>query len=100
MYDDEPLDPRSTWRKRARRVLLMSEREYRCEKCGFKPEGEQSRSNTLDANHKNKIWSDIDLSNLEWLCRTCHWHYDRATAKGVSPIGESYGYGDYFYDEE
>ena len=97
-------DPRSTGRKRARRTLERTGRPYACEcvgncrrvdcgsnftsdgKCGYRPQGEQSRSNTLDANHKNKNWLDNDPANLEWLCRPCHRAIDRQTEKGVENL--------------
>lgn len=95
-------DVRSTGRKRARRALEQSGRPYACEcegecgsdacgvhtasdnrvQCGYTPEN-QSRSDTLDANHKNKNWLDNDPANLEWLCRPCHRALDRRTEKGV-----------------
>lgn len=100
-YDD-PLDPRSTWRKRARRILLdlvrSGEREYRCVDCGYVPEipwDQPSRSgDILDADHENKIWSDCDPANLSWRCRKCHYAKDRSTPRGVSPVDLDYGYPD------
>lgn len=86
----EPKDPRSTYRRRARAVLLKladsGEREFKCEKCGWEPDPDLpiGRSNNLDANHRNKVLADCDPANLEWLCRTCHYAEDRATEKGVS----------------
>lgn len=84
----EPKDPRSTYRKRARRVLEREvkegRREFACRGCGWVPEPPLSRSNNLDVNHKNKIISDNDPANLEYLCRDCHYEEDRATEKGVS----------------
>lgn len=106
MANKEPLDPRSTGRKRARRVLLklveQGEREFQCEcegdcgthsgLCGWTPKGELSRSNNLDADHRNKNWLDNDPSNLTWLCRKCHRALDRSTSKGESRIEDEYGY--------
>lgn len=97
---DDPLDPRSTYRKRARRILISlceaGERAYVCNECGHIPEihySTPSRSgDILDANHINKIWSDLDPANLEWLCRVCHYAKDRSTEKGVSPVEDDYGY--------
>lgn len=86
----EPKDPRSTYRRRARAVLLklveQGERKFECEHCGWTPDPNLpiSRSNNLDANHKSKIIADCDPANLEWLCRKCHYEEDRATKKGVS----------------
>jgi hypothetical protein len=76
-----PKDPRSTGRKRARTVLKRVGRPYKCAECGWSPK-EQSRSDTLDANHKNKNILDNDPANLEWLCRSCHKKEDSQTAKG------------------
>lgn len=47
----------------------------------------------LQANHKNKILSDIDPANLEWLCASCHKNVDQKTEKGVSLYGDEWGYG-------
>jgi hypothetical protein len=47
---------------------------------------------SLEANHINKILSDLDPVNLEWLCKSCHKYADSATAKGVSSVGDEYGY--------
>lgn len=96
----EPLDPRSTWRKRLRRVLENSERPYVCEHCG-RTNSEEWReaawggvySNVrLEANHINKCLEDIDLVNAQWLCTSCHKVADSVTAKGVSKLGDEYGY--------
>lgn len=100
MDEQEYLDPRSTYRKQARRILIAlteaGEREYRCVDCGHVPEihySTPSRSgDILDANHINKRWNDLDPANLEWLCRVCHYAKDRSTEKGVSPVEEDYGY--------
>lgn len=97
---EELLDPRSTYRKRARRILIglveAGEREYRCESCGYVPEipwTVPSRSgDILDADHKNKNWADLDPANLQWLCRKCHYAKDRSTPRGISPVDEDYGY--------
>lgn len=47
----------------------------------------------LQANHKNKILSDIDPANLEWLCPSCHKVKDTMTEVGVSIKGDEWGYG-------
>lgn len=97
-----PKDARSTQRKRARKVLEQGRRPYRCECngvpgckhkgiCGYTPES-QSRSDTLDVNHKNKNIHDNRPSNLEWLCRSCHKNYDKQTERGVSVIEDEFGY--------
>ena len=106
-----PKDARSTGRRRGRRVLERTGRRYACECrnsehdwhsdrdiCDWSPE-EQSRSSTLDVNHKNKNILDNDPANLEWLCRKCHKHEDKQTAKGVmSEKAEAALYGDLFGD--
>lgn len=98
MARGEPKDPRSTYRRRARAVLMklveQGEREFSCEyiipetrkRCGWKPDPNLpvGRSNNLDVNHKNKVISDCDPANLEFLCRPHHYEEDRATEKGVS----------------
>lgn len=48
---------------------------------------------TLQANHKNKVLSDIDPANLEWLCPSCHKEKDAKTEVGVSIKGDEWGYG-------
>lgn len=101
--DKEPVDARSTGRKRARAVLLKlveeGEREFACEceeeshdwhvdRCGWKPDPNKplGRDNNLDVDHQNKNWLDNDPSNLSFLCRKCHRALDRSTAKGVSRV--------------
>ncbi len=102
MKDDERIrDRRSTGRKRGRAVLIKlvesGERKYCCAECGHVPSTSYKESSRkgdiLDCNHKNKNWLDNDPSNLEWLCRSCHYEKDRATAKGVSATEDEYGYG-------
>lgn len=105
----EPLDPRSTGRKRARRVLLkeveQGEREFHCEcneeshdwhgsPCGWVPNPNKplGRDNNLDADHRNKNWLDNDPVNLTWLCRKCHRALDRSTGKGETRIEDEWGY--------
>lgn len=105
----EPLDPRSTWRKRLRRVLLTTGRPYLCEVCGrtSKHDGDKVDGvvvyvpdearfyigiGALQANHRNKELSDIDPANGEWLCASCHKTVDQQTDKGVSLYGDEYGY--------
>lgn len=101
-----PKDARSTGRKRGRAVLKKTGRAYRCEcknpdhnwhetdVCGHIPK-QQSRSDTLDVNHKNKNILDNDPANLEWLCRRCHKAEDSQTAKGeMSEKASNSLYGD------
>lgn len=102
-----PKDARSTGRKRGRAVLERTGRAYECSceneahnwhegRCGWKPEA-QSRSQTLDVNHRNKNILDNDPANLEWLCRKCHKNEDMQTAKGVmSDKAEQSLYGELF----
>lgn len=103
----KPKDARSTGRRRGRAVLEKTKRPYKCGcknaahswhdgKCGFVPKA-QSRSDTLDVNHKNKNILDNDPANLEWLCRKCHKNEDMQTKKGVmSDKAEEALYGDLF----
>ena len=104
-----PKDARSTGRRRGRAVLEKTNRPYRCEctnvehsghesPCNYTPE-KQSRSSTLDVNHRNKNILDNDPANLEWLCRSCHKAEDSQTAKGVmSETSEKSLYGDMLDD--
>lgn len=106
----EPVDPRSTWRKRLRKVLLQEGRDYVCVECrrtnkhdGELVDGlavavpEDARYfpgiGSLQANHRNKCLEDIDPVNGEWLCASCHKVLDTLTAPGVSGMGSEYGYG-------
>jgi hypothetical protein len=104
----DPVDPRSTWRKRARAVLKREGFPYFCGAtrdhdisewgCGRSPSYDDAPGGTypgmgeLQANHKNKILSDIDPANLEWLCASCHKEKDSLTEKGVSYKGDEWGY--------
>lgn len=91
-----PVDLRSTGRKRARSILLKAvEQElvaFACNQCGWTPIGKLSRSNNLDVNHINKNLEDVDLANLEFLCRKCHKEKDSQTERGVSVIDDEFGY--------
>jgi hypothetical protein len=91
-----PVDPRSTQRKRARRLLFKSGRPYICERCGkspklLPPDAPKSLDlapvgkrlvKQLEANHKSKNIMDNDLSNLQWLCSSCHKLTDNKVTKG------------------
>lgn len=98
MKKREPKDPRATWRRRARLVLERSGRPYWCAVCERSPTNKDAPGGcwpgmaTLEANHKNKVLSDIDLVNLEWLCKSCHKLADMVTKPGVSPKGDEHGY--------
>lgn len=95
----EPIDPRSTWRKRARKVLENAGRPYWCADCGRSPTVKDAPGGyypgmaTLQADHENKTLSDIDPVNLNWRCSSCHKESDARTAKGVSIKGDEWGYG-------
>lgn len=100
-----PKDPRSTQRKRARKVLFKSSRDYICEDCGCSPVGlpidapkhlklapkEKRTVSSLQADHKSKNIMDNDPANLAWKCPRCHKLSDSKTKKGV--ISENFGYG-------
>lgn len=105
-----PKDPRSTQRKRARKVLFRTGRPYRCEEegCGRSPitglPADAPRHlelapvadrtlKELQANHINKNIMDNDPVNLEWMCPLHHKRKDLKTVKGVSMIEDEQGYG-------
>lgn len=107
-----PKDPRSTQRKRARRVLERTGRPYFCGStsgnspdevgphgCGRSPTlsdapgGCYPGIGTLQANHINKNIMDNDPVNLEWLCASCHKEIDQTTEKGESVLDDEFGYG-------
>lgn len=117
---DEPLDPRSTGRKRGRAVLEASGRPYFCRSrddgtvniegiflngrlvqvgCGRSPTyegapgGTYPGMSTLQVNHINKDILDNDPVNLEWVCVSCHKYLDSQTETGVSIKGDEHGYG-------
>ena len=48
---------------------------------------------SLQADHLNKVLEDIDPVNGAWKCPSCHKESDAKTAKGVSALGDEYGYG-------
>lgn len=118
--DTTPKDPRSTGRKRARKTLERIGRPYFCGSndegdlvsrvirlpsgrqatvgCGRSPSlqdapgGYYPSMAPLECNHINKKILDNDPVNLEWLCKSCHKDADSATVKGVSIVGDEYGY--------
>lgn len=113
---DEPLDPRSTGRKRGRAALEAIGRPYWCRStdeggvnteyidsvkvgCGRSPSDENAPGGyytgmgQLQVNHINKKILDNDPVNLEWVCSRCHKYLDRQTAPGESIRGDEYGYG-------
>jgi len=103
-----PKDPRSTQRKRARRLLFRLGLPYVCNECGKSPihlpddapkhlqlaPMSMRTVSQLQANHINKNIHDNDPSNLEWLCPSDHRLKDNLTPKGVSVKG----YDDMGYD--
>lgn len=114
--EKEPVDPRSTQRKRARKTLFYWKVDYICgaphyrkgsNHCGRSPKElpkdapqdlelaskeKQFVSVTLQANHISKDIMDNDLANLEWLCPSCHKLEDSKTEKGVSQVENNFGY--------
>jgi HNH endonuclease. len=112
----EPVDPRSTQRKRARKTLFESGCPYICGEphnqhgCGKSPPTlpkdapvdlelavEEFRTvSGLQANHRSKNIMDNDIANLEWLCPSCHKNIDKQTEKGVSVVKDTTGYLDGF----
>lgn len=94
----DPKDERSTYRKRARRVLEKAGRSYWCVDCGRSPTVEDAPGGhypgmgALQADHLSKDISDCDPANLEWRCASCHKESDSKTAKGVSALGDQFGY--------
>lgn len=112
----EPLDPRSTQRKRARKILFREEIPYICGAPHYRegayfckhsptklpenapqtlelaPVGMRIDGLALQANHISKDIMDNDLVNLEWLCASCHKLEDSKTGKGVSQKSDPHGY--------
>jgi len=108
----EPKDPRSTQRKRARKILEARNTPV---VCGFRASGEEGPDGcgrtpdpawsdyahggvypgigTLQVDHVSKNIMDNDPVNLQYLCASCHKEKDQQTAKGVSPIDDEFGYG-------
>lgn len=103
----KPVDPRSTGRKRGRKVLFRTGRPYCCANCSKSPvrlppdaprEIDWPKSNrvlesALQVQHINKNVLDNDPANLKWLCPSCHKLEDSQTEKGVSLIQDEFGYG-------
>lgn len=106
MREKKALDPRSTQRKRARKVLFRLGLPYMCTDCGKSPKSLPADAprnlslapvgmrtvSGLQCNHINKVILDNDPANLEWLCNSCHKLKDSRTAKGVSVIKDEFGY--------
>ena len=102
-----PKDPRSTQRKRARKILFNAGRDYVCVDCGCSPKilprdaprtlklapvGKRTVG-SLQADHENKNIMDNDLININWRCPSCHKNSDKRTGKGESTKGDEFGYG-------
>lgn len=86
----EPKDPRSTGRKRGRKVLMdlvkAGELPYECENCGTGPHLYPNVK--LYVHHKNKDIVDNDRANLMLVCNNCHVMLD------ALPVPkDNYGYG-------
>lgn len=112
MAKGEPVDARSTGRKRGRAVLIKTRRPFYCEECSRGPKDfpdtyptqlrdvelladpeDRYDSIVLECNHINKNILDNDPANLQWLCKSCHKQADMKTEKGVSILGDEHGYG-------
>lgn len=119
---DKWSDQRSTARKHLRKNLLtaisqgLNKHEYSCFKCGtgpldlpqstywdanwqitLPPLDKRKQGVYLDANHKDKDWTNNDAGNGELLCRACHREEDRQTAAGVDPNADDlFGYATTF----
>lgn len=107
-------DERSTGRKRGRKALFESGREFKCvgvpEKnivCGkttAKPPPDAPRNfedmwpeelrvlSQLQVDHENKEWMDNDPANLEWRCASCHRIHDNMSGVGESTVADLSGY--------
>lgn len=99
MAKTEITDPKSTFRKKARRTLFRDGRAFWCEECGVAPKElppdfpvevdllerielaphEKWTASRLEANHISKDISDNSPANLEWLCPSCHNLKDKQT---------------------
>lgn len=58
---------KSNSRNKARRILIKSERAYKCSKCGSAPGLAK-----LEVHHKNGKIFDNSLGNLAWRCPACN----------------------------
>lgn len=111
------VDWRSTGRKRGRRTLFETRREFKC--VGWEngngthfpcskttkepppdapswfddiwPEDERVLSQ-LQVDHENKDYTDNDPANLNWRCASCHRNADNVTERGVSRVEDQSGY--------
>jgi hypothetical protein len=63
----------------ARRALLASAREKKCEVCGYDKHVEACHVRALALFAEDALVREVnDLSNLKWLCRNHHWEHDHA----------------------
>jgi len=104
-------DPRSTQRKRARRILeqrgvpvvcgMRASGTFGEDGCGRTPDpnwaheaygGVYTGMAPLQVDHISKNIMDNDGVNLQYLCASCHRDKDNKTAKGVSRVENEYGY--------
>lgn len=109
-------DWRSTGRRIARRTLYTNRVPYECEgykkptgeieTCGKStihppkdahryfneiwPVGNRVLSSQLEADHKDKDYTNNSLDNLAWRCSSHHKLADRQTAKGVAQESVNY----------
>jgi hypothetical protein len=114
--EDRVRDWRSTGRRKARRALYASYRDYACEgytnKQGRKiecrkttieppkdapawfeeiwPEENRVLTSQLQADHLTKDLTINTDEFLEWACPSCHKLKDQQTAKGEATISEDY----------
>lgn len=96
-------DWRSTGRRRARRVLFASNREFKCEQCKrttteppkdapdnfdelWPLELRVLTPQSIQAQHKTKDVRDNDEEFLSWMCSRCHKLEDLSTNIGVSVL--------------
>lgn len=110
--DSRIIDWRSTGRRKARRVLFNSYRDFACEGilddgsiCGrtsikppmdapvhfseIWPESNRTLTTSLQAQHLTKDLTQNTDDVLKWLCPSCHKKEDAQTDLGESTIDQS-----------